>query len=185
MNRVKSQDFDAMQLLLAQNNLDVNATDIRRQTALFGAVSNDDDKPTLRVVQFFLARRDVDVNIRDIDDYAPLYHAVCSGQPDVVQLLLTRQDLEISIEDGEEGILFSLAEDKRDKTEEEEFDAYDRIIGLLRSYIQKKSSNTTSANVMQQDPQRQGHTDDNGPQITDNVQAIQEQTPDLAVGGFP
>ena len=139
------QDFKAVQLLLAHENLDVNATADNGATALFGAVSNTP------LTELFLARGDVNLNIRDMYGHAPLYHAVVYRQPDVVQLLLTRQDLEISIEDGEGEILVSTAENLRDMEEGKEFDACNTIISLLRSYFQQRSSNRTSANTTQQD----------------------------------
>ena len=178
-----------MRLLLAHSDIQVNAMDNRGATALHIASSQDWAKGTrlslahkdiqvnvrsdfgftaLHVaaeygtpIELFLARGDVDLNIRDKYGRAPLYHAVRSGQPDVVQLFLTREDLEINIEDGEGGRLVSLAEDGRDKAEEgTKSDAYNAIINLLRSYIQQKSSNTTSANILQQLPQRLAHTAD-------------------------
>ncbi len=191
------QSVKVVQLLLAHNGLDVNATDDNGETALFGAIGNMNAIPRLaiprlQVIQLLLARGDVDVNTRDMYGSAPLYHAVRSGQSHVVRLLLTRKDLEISTKDGEGGILISLAEDERVKAKREmKSDAYKWIIILLRSYIQEKSSDTTSANITQQNPQRHGHTDDDDDDDddaahgTDNVQVIEEQMLDLAVGDSP
>ena len=153
----KLRNTKAMQLLLAREDIQVNIRDSTGSTALHVAI-----KPNilltpakLDVVELFLARGDVDVNIRDMDGYSPFYHAVHSGQPDVMHLLLTREDLEISVEDGEVGRLVSVAENVRDKEcEGKRIDAYNATIILLRSYFQQKSSNTTSAKFRQRIPER-------------------------------
>ena len=183
-------DFKAVQLLLARDDLEVNATDDRGESALFGAVRNA--TPCLDVAELFLARGDVDVNIRDSRGYTPLYHAIRSRQPDapdMVQLLLTREDLKISVEDGEEERLVSFAEYGRDRAKNEARKSNaNAIINLLRSYFQQRSSNTTSANLGQQIPQRFAHIDDDNNDAahgTDNVQIIEEQMPDLALGDSP
>ena len=133
------REIEAVQLLLARDDLEVNATDDDGESALFRVLKNAYDTPILDVAELFLARGDVHLNMRDMDGCTPLYHAVRSGRPDVVQLLLTREDLKISIKDGEGESLVSLAEHKWDKAEgKNAMDAYDRIIDLLRSYIQRK-----------------------------------------------
>ena len=176
---------EAIQLLLARDDLEANATNDRGESALFGAVRNAPHT----VAERFLARGGVDVNIRDLKGYTPLYHAIRSRQrdaPDVVQLLLTHKDLKISVEDGEGERLVSLAEDERDEANEGRKSNANAIINLLRSYLQQRSSNTTSAKLEQQIPQRLAHIDDDNnndaAQRTDNVQIIEEQMPDLAVG---
>ena len=140
--------FEAVQLLLTRDDLEVNATDDNGESALFGAVRDTYDTPNLGMAELLLARGDVNLKIRNKYGETPLYYAVRHGKLYAVQLFLTREDLEIGTKDGEGEILVSLAEDERDKAESKDVDAYDRIIGLLRSYIQQKSSNTTSANIM-------------------------------------
>ena len=184
---VKSKwELEALQLLLARDDLEVNATNDRGESALFDAVRNAPDTYSPNMAHLFLARGDVDVNIRDVDGYSPLYHAVRFRQPHVVQLLLTREDLEISVEDGEVGSLISVAEDLRDKQiEDKRIDLYNAIIILLRSYSEQRSSNTTSANPRQRMPERLAHIDekdDDAAHETDNVRIIEEQMLDLAVG---
>ena len=187
----KRENAEAMRLLLAQEDTQVNIRDNKGSTALHVAVKRWElwwelellNAPKIDVAELFLARGDVDVNLRDMDGYSPLYHAVHSGEPDVVQLLLTREDLEISVEDGEVGRLVSVAEDLQDleregkrsglkmvgdkgrlvslprdtEREKKMVDAYNAIIILLRSYVQQRSSNTTSANLRQRIPERLAH----------------------------
>ena len=177
---VKSKwELEVLQLLLAREDLEVNATNDRGESALFGAVRNAPYTSSLNVAELFLARGDV-------DGYSPLYHAICSGQPDVAHLLLKREDLEISVEDGEVGRLISVAENLRDEEwEDERVDPYNAIIILLRSYSEQRSSNTTSANLKQWIPERLAHIDDDkndAAHRTDNVQIIQKQILDLVVG---
>ena len=195
-------NIEALQLLLAREDLDVNATDDHGESALFAAVRNDSGTPNLDMAELFLARGDVDMNIRDIDGYSPLYYAVHSGQPDVVQLLLTHEDLKISGENGGVGRLVSVAENLlATECEGKRIDAYNAIIILLRSYFQQRSSNTTSANLKQRIPERlaqitdeeeaeeeDDHNNDNyvdAAHGTDNVQVTKEQMLDLAVGESP
>ena len=140
-NAAKRLGFKTVQLLLARDDLEVNATDYNGESALISAIKAFCFRgaPYLGVVELFLSREDVHLNMRDMDGCTPLYHAVRSGRPDVVQLLLTREDLKISIKDGEGERLVSLAEDEWDKAEgKDAMDDYDRIIDLLRSYIQRK-----------------------------------------------
>ena len=132
--------FEAVQLLLARDDLEVNATDKNGKSALFCAVKNFHCTLELEMAELFLARGDVDLNIRDMDGYTPLYHAVRSGLPDVVQLLLTREDLEISIEDGEGERLVSLAEDERDKAKKEKKDKL-RKLQRTRRLMEMDDSN--------------------------------------------
>ena len=178
----ESRQEEKMQLLLAREDIQVNARNDTGETALHLAAI----KRAFWAVLPLLARGDVDVNIRNMDGYTPLYHAVRSGEPRVLKLILTCKDLEINIEDGEGGRLISLAEDERDKAKKGmKFDAYNAIILLLRSYLQQRSSHTTSANLKQQIPQRIAHikdgnddddddNDDNAAHGTDNVQVIEE-----------
>ena len=140
-NAAKRLGFKTVQLLLARDDLEVNATDYNGESALISAIKAFCFRgaPYLGVVELFLSREDVHLNMRDMDGCTPLYHAVRSGRPDVVQLLSTREDLKISIKDGEGERLVSLAEDEWDKAEgKDAMDDYDRIIDLLRSYIQRK-----------------------------------------------
>ena len=168
--------IEGVRLLLARKDIQVNVRDNNGSTALhiaivnlkydalFGAKRNASDTPNIDVARLFLARGDVDVNIRDVHGCSLLllHHAVCSGQPDLVQLLLTREDLEISVEDGEVGRLISVAaEELRDEEWEDKRVA---IIILLRSFSEQRSSNTTSANLRQWNPEDLAHTinDSNG-----------------------
>ena len=219
-NAAEKHWTQGMRLLLSQEDIQVNIRDYQGSTALHVAIERWElqwelellDAPKIDVAELFLARGDVDVNTRDMDGYSPLYHAVHSGEPNVVRLLLTREDLEISLEDGELGRLVSVAENLRDKLcEGKRIDAYNAIIILLHSYFQQKSSNTTSANFRQRIPERFAHPnnddndhddndDDNNDydddeegeeysgdavQRTDNVEVIEEQILDFAGGESP
>ena len=179
-------EFKALQHLLARDDLEVNATDDQGESALFGAVRNAFDTPVPDAAELLLARGDVNLNIRNKYGQTPLYAAVRYRNLYAVQLLLTREDLEISVEDGEGEGLVPLAEDERDKANEGRKPNVSAIISLVRSYSQQRSSNTTSANLGQQIPQRLAHIDDannnDAAHGTDNVQIIEEQMLDLAVG---
>lgn len=138
----------ALQLFLARDDLEVNATDDRGESALFGAVRN-----TYVAAELFLVRGDVDVNIRNKYGQTPLHIALSFAHLKVVRLLLKREDLEISVEDGEGERLVSLAEElgeeERDEANEGRKSNANAIINLLRSCFQQRSSNTTSANLGQ------------------------------------
>ena len=129
------------------------------------------------MAELFLARGDVDVNIRNKYGHTPLHVAVLSGYLYAVQLLLTREDLQISVEDVEGERLVSLAEDERDQASKGRKPNANAIVNVMRSYFKQRSSNTTSANLGQQIPQRLAHMDDNNNDAaygTDNVQIIEK-----------
>lgn len=163
--------IEGMRLLLAREDIQVNIRDNKGSTALhmaivkleiealFGVKRNASDIPNVHVAELFLARGDVDVNIRDMGGYSALCCAIHSGLADVVQLLLMREDLEVNVEDGEGERLVSLAENVRDREcEGKRIDAYNATVISLRSYVQQRSSNTTSANLRQRIPERLAHT---------------------------
>ena len=164
-----------MRLLLAREEIQVNIRDNKGSTALhiaivklklealfgFGVKKNSSDTPNIDVAELFLNRGDVGVNIRDRDGDSALCRAILCGLSDVVQFLLMREDLEASVEGGEAGRLLSLAENVRDREcERKRIDAYNANVVLLRSYVQQRSSNTTSANVRQWISERLTHIDD-------------------------
>ena len=190
--------IEGMRILLAREDIQVNIGDNKGSTALhmaivtlkvealFGLKMNSSGNPNIDVAELFLARGDVDLNIKNKHGLTPLDVAVHFEQLDVVRLLLTREDLEISVEDGEVGRLISVAEYLRDKAiEYKKIYRYNAIIILLRSYSEQRSSNTTSANLRQRIPERLAHIDEDNNDAaheTDNVRIIEEQMPDLVSG---
>ena len=171
-----------MQPLLAHGDIQINKGDNQGDTALHLHVVERNLRLGMRLLlardelELLLARGDVDLNIRNKSGVTPLYYAVRYGQLYAVQLFLAREDLEVSIEDGEGGRLVSLAENMRDKENEgEKSDAYNAIIILLRSYFQQRSSNRTSANLRQQIPQRLAHTHDDDDDDDDDDEEEEEE----------
>ncbi|KAJ9609751.1 hypothetical protein H2200_006079 [Cladophialophora chaetospira] len=85
-------------LILAQSNVDVNATGDHGRTALAFAAS----RPTgdsVAVLRYLLARMDIDVNATDFYGKTPLHHAVITGTEEAVKLLLSSDGIRLNIRD--------------------------------------------------------------------------------------
>ncbi|TFK25936.1 ankyrin [Coprinopsis marcescibilis] len=98
---------DVVAFLMGVEDVDVDLTDDRGQTALFAAVVNHH----AGIVQAILSRGGVDVNRATPGRLAetPLTHASRTGQRDIVQLLLGAEGIDVNAVDSYEKTALALA----------------------------------------------------------------------------
>lgn len=82
-------------LLMEQDGIDVNATDVDGWTALIYACSGGDEE----FLRLLLSRNKFDINARTNIGETALIIAASNGNEAVVRLLLEREDLQVSVKD--------------------------------------------------------------------------------------
>ncbi|KAH6970692.1 hypothetical protein BKA56DRAFT_559122 [Ilyonectria sp. MPI-CAGE-AT-0026] len=86
-----------VQLLLAKDGVDINATNDEGWTPLLYAVSNRNEE----IVQLLLANDGVDINAKDGDGWSPLLWAARHGDVVVARLLLSKDGIDVEPEDND------------------------------------------------------------------------------------
>lgn len=91
MVAAKRNHVGAVKALLEVASIDVNARDVRGQSALFFAFFHSE------VVKALLGAADIDVNMAGIfGGYTPLIYAACMGDIETVRLLLAAPTIDVN-----------------------------------------------------------------------------------------
>ena len=85
-------NLEGVELLLAHEDINVNATDEYGLTPLHWAAINGHSK----VVELLLAKKDINPNVANKDGLTPLHWAADKGNLDVVELLLAKEDINLN-----------------------------------------------------------------------------------------
>ncbi|MDA9573632.1 ankyrin repeat domain-containing protein [Rickettsiales bacterium] len=88
-------NLEGVELLLAHEDINVNATDEYGLTPLHWAAINGHSK----VVELLLAKKDINPNVANKDGLTPLHLAADKGNLDVVELLLAKEDINLNAAD--------------------------------------------------------------------------------------
>jgi ankyrin repeat protein len=96
---IKERNIPAIQKLLSNDNLDVNAVNEHNFSPLFSAVWNHNPTKGVdnaEIVQLLLQHSDIDVNTLNGHGYTPLSDASMHGNTKIVQLLLQHKHIDVN-----------------------------------------------------------------------------------------
>jgi ankyrin repeat protein len=97
-----------VELILAQDNVEINSRDEYSQTPLSWAAQNGHEA----VVKMLLARDDIDAVSKDLYGETPLSWAAYNGHEAVVKLLLARDSVDVNSKDSRNRTPFSFAAER-------------------------------------------------------------------------
>jgi len=107
---IEKGDIEVIRLLIGAENLNINATDDTGAPALVTAIQKGDPE----IIQELINVPEINVNIQDQNGRTPLMYAIDqeNPNPDIIELLLSRSDIDLDLADEEDVTALELARKK-------------------------------------------------------------------------
>lgn len=102
-------------VVVSREELDINATNKYKETALINALYKPFDEKKANIVKKILARKDVNVNICDQNGNVPLIMAYLNDDKDILSMILEKENVDVNIRDQNGNSLLVMAYQNNDK----------------------------------------------------------------------